>query len=132
MTFCTACGEQFDANDRFCSKCGSARDGLTGQLGAVEAGTRPQGLAPANKRKLFLRSLLALPIWAVIFWAVFMFKGCSSTEGSVTAQGEPLGSLNFVPQQCRSGEHESFYGVFLLGELRLIGFTRGLRVFRLG
>lgn len=34
----------------------------------------------------------------------------------MTARGEPFGTLNFVPQQCRSGEHESFYGVLLLGE----------------
>jgi len=116
MTFCTACGEQFDANDRFCSKCGAAKDGPDEAPRAVETETRPQGLSQLKKRKIFLRSLLALPIWAVIIWAVFNFNGCSSTEGSVSAQGEPLGAMNFVPQQCRSGEHESFYGVFLLGE----------------
>lgn len=116
MTFCTACGEQLAANDRFCSACGSAKDGATVQPAAVATGARPEGLSGAKKRSIFLRSLLALPIWAVILWAVFSFKGCSSTEGSVTARGEPFGALKFVPQQCRSGEHESFYGVFLLGE----------------
>jgi hypothetical protein len=117
MAFCTSCGNAFDEGDRFCSKCGAAKpDGSPDPLPASVAAETPSStLTPEKKKGVFLRSLLAIPIWGVIIWAVFFFKGCSSTEGTATAKGAPLGDFVFVPEVCKSGEHESFRGVFLLG-----------------
>lgn len=45
-----------------------------------------------------------------------MSKGCSSSEGSFQSTGAPLGDFTLVPKHCKSGEHEGFYGVFVLPE----------------
>jgi len=69
----------------------------------------------ARKRKKIW--LIALPLnIAIMAGAFFMVKGCSSVFGAFTATGEPLGNFTFVPKQCRSGQHMSFFGSVLLGE----------------
>jgi hypothetical protein len=46
----------------------------------------------------------------------FIFQGCSSTEGAFASTGQPLGDFVLSPKECKSGQHEGFYGVFLLPE----------------
>ena len=43
-------------------------------------------------------------------------KGCSWSEGSLTAKGPPLGDVTFTPVKCRSGQRESFRGVILIDD----------------
>jgi len=61
--------------------------------------------------------MVSLPIWVALLY--FVTQGpssCSSTEGKLVASGEALGDFTLTPTQCRSGEHEQFFGVYLLPE----------------
>jgi hypothetical protein len=94
-----------------------------GSSAGIQATSTPQ--RKIRPKKLILKMALGSLIWGVIFMFVFNSNGCSSTEGSFHATGAPLGDYVFTPAQCRSGEHESFFGVFLLGESESAG---GLKI----
>ena len=116
MAFCSSCGTKFGDGDKFCSNCGAARkEDVPASVYGPEQGdvaTRKK----VNVKKLVLSSVFGLVIWGGLFMVIFNSDGCSSTEGSLQAAGEPLGDFTFTPAQCKSGEHESFFGVFLLGD----------------
>lgn len=125
MAFCTSCGAALEASTRFCGQCGAPRGGAPSPaptagppaaygLGGGEAAS--VGVSPAKLRRLLIGGAVGAVFWIGLFVIIFSFDGCSSTEGSLEASGKPVGDFVFTPTQCRSGEHESFYGVFLLGD----------------
>jgi len=116
MAFCMSCGAPLEEQDQFCGRCGTKRgaaelvsDDPPGQVEAT-------GLRKLGKPKLIFLMMLSTLVWGGAFVFIFSSDGCSSTEGSLEATGKPLGDFVFTPAVCKSGEHESFYGVFLLGE----------------
>jgi hypothetical protein len=107
MRECHNCHNQLvDDGALYCSKCGT-------RLVDMPAG--PGTAASSKKRKKLGLILIPLNI-AIVAGAFFLVKGCSSVSGTFIAKGEPLGNFTFVPKQCRSGQHMSFFGSVLLGE----------------
>jgi hypothetical protein len=41
-------------------------------------------------------------------------KGCSWSEGSLSASGPPIGDVTHVPVKCKSGQREGFHGAMLI------------------
>lgn len=109
MSFCASCGNQFNEGDQFCAKCGTASKG---GANPETAEAKPK----TSRRGVLLASLFALPVWVLIIYFATSAKGCSSAEGNLVASGDPLGDFIFAPAECSSGEHESFFGVLLLGK----------------
>lgn len=61
--------------------------------------------------------------------------GCTgSVEGEMKSTGEPHGDFTLTPTSCFSGEHESFFGVWVTPDLQEIdgrqGFKGGLKIVR--
>ena len=121
MAFCSNCGTSLQASDKFCGQCGTPRGDVQADAAQVVSAMEMNELdeqvpRKINMRKLVLGSVLGAVFWIGLFVFIFSFDGCSSTEGTLHASGDPLGDFEFTPTQCKSGEHESFYGVFLLGD----------------
>ena len=72
-----------------------------------------------SRRGLFLGlglggvGLVAVTVMVILFTGT---KGCSWSEGSLTAKGPPLGDVTYTPVKCRSGQRESFRGVILIDD----------------
>jgi hypothetical protein len=122
MAFCPGCGKEIvDTDAQFCGHCGR-RLGVASR--PVEARPEPLGpgapraSTPAKRGRRLLRIILLadIPIIAVVLFFVFQGKGCGHTEGSLVAQGQPIGDFTFTPTQCRSGQRMSFFGAVLVGD----------------
>jgi hypothetical protein len=131
---CSQCSMPLSPDARFCNNCGLAvapGQRPAPQWGAPAAPPVPPGLpqvgmpfggpiaAPVpNPAKVVRRMATAMVLIAVLGIVPFFFLagGCSSTEGAVVSQGQPLGDFTFTPKECKSGQHEGFHGVFLLPE----------------
>lgn len=107
MRECHNCRQQIvDDEALYCSKCG------TRLFDVPKSPNKPS--AGRNRKRIWF---IAIPLnIALIAGSIFMVKGCSSVTGNFIATGEPLGNFTFVPKQCRSGQHMSFFGSVLLGE----------------
>lgn len=112
MKACPRCNHRTDdADDRYCSRCGSA-------LEPARVLTAEHGTAMKPARKKYSLALLIVGFNAALIGGTFMFgsKGCSKTEGSFVSAGRPVGDFTIVPKKCRSGQRMNFFGAVLLGE----------------
>ena len=95
-----------------------------------------QAPEPQNKNKA---ALLLAPIilisQVVLFLFVFNGDGCQgSVEGQMRSTGKPHGDFTMKPEACFSGEHESFFGVWVAPKLVKVdgrqGFIGGLKILK--
>jgi len=133
MTTCTKCGHENDSDARFCDQCAAP---LAPAAGPAKPATASPALAAVFKKKKLFRLValfVALDVVAVI---VFFASGAfgSSVEGEIRSAGLPNGDFVMAPPTCHSGEHESFFGVWVAPELEEIdgrtGFRGGLKVLK--
>jgi hypothetical protein len=125
---CFSCGTAFEPGDRFCANCGTPRrpDRNESVDASAEADEEPMKVPrKISGTRLLVGSVLGAAFWGVIIMVALDSDGCSSTEGTFEASGKPLGDFTFTPTHCRSGQHESFFGVYLLGK---DGDAGGLKV----
>ena len=106
-------------------------------MGGAPMGGAPMGGAPAPHKPKKNRLLVLLPILfvvqAAVFIAVFSSDGCSgNVEGQIVSSGKPHGDYTLIPTSCFSGEHESFFGVWVTPDLMEVdgrkGFKGGLKI----
>lgn len=121
MAFCSNCGTTLEKADKFCGQCGTPCQDAQAQAAQVVSAMEMNEISQEvphkiNMRKLIVGGILGAVFWIGLFVIIFSFDGCSSTEGTFHASGDPLGDFEFTPTQCKSGEHQSFFGVVLLGE----------------
>jgi hypothetical protein len=76
----------------------------------------PRARNPAGRAIRGLILSLVITGASVFFFLSLGGHGCSSTKGSFSASGQPLGTFNLVPKKCKSGQHEQFFGVWLIPE----------------
>lgn len=78
-------------------------------------------------------ALVILGVVAAITLVVFMF-GSGSAKGQIQARGKPFGTWTLKPTACYSGQHQSFFGVWVAPELKESrgreGFKGGLKLMK--
>jgi len=131
MTTCAKCGHENDSEARFCDQCAAPLAPAAGP--AKPATASPAPAAVFKRKKLFRLVALFLAINAVAVIIVFASGAFgSSVEGEIRSAGLPNGDFVMAPPACHSGEHESFFGVWVAPELEEIdgrtGFRGGLKV----
>jgi hypothetical protein len=47
---------------------------------------------------------------------VLLSAGCTEVHGHLIARGAAIGDWDFLPDDCKSGDHQEFYGVDLSSE----------------
>ena len=113
---------------------GGAPTGGAPMGGAPMGGAPMQNEPPTPKnRKLVMLLPILFVVQAGIFILVFGSNGCTgSVEGQIVSAGKPHGDYTLVPTSCFSGEHESFFGVWVTPDLQKVdgrqGFKGGLKI----
>lgn len=141
---CPSCGHENDETDRFCGQCAAALDAPTSLEPAYRDPTAdPAYRAPApapvrTKKPQSTRSLLFMGIAIAVIPAIAFVAfggggGCTgSVEGQLAVSGPPHGDYVLKPTSCFSGEHESFFGVWVANDVTEIdgrsGFKGGLKL----
>ena len=128
MSYCPNCGHDASTTATFCEQCGSKLDSpLSGSSGSTPMAARTQKSSQSTGRKLLIVALSSV-VWVGI-GAFFLFgpDGCSSTEGSLVSRGEATGDFTLTPTSCRSGQHEGFFGVYLVPDKDNLG---GLKIIK--
>jgi hypothetical protein len=135
MKTCAKCGHGNDDGARFCDQCAAPLAAAPGPTPAAGATAAPVVAAVARRKKLLrlVLAFVAIDVAVVIF---FLSSGVfsSSVEGEIRSTGMPNGDFVMAPPACHSGEHESFFGVWIAPELEEIdgrtGFRGGLKVLK--
>lgn len=112
---CSSCGAMVQLRSKFCPECGAAH--AAPSTPASPRDTAPTSAAKKLRRTLVLSTLVGVPFWLVMYFAVFNTDGCSKAQGTLTAKGLAQASdLTFSPKLCKSGQHMSFHGVALFAQ----------------
>jgi hypothetical protein len=79
-----------------------------------------------------LSVVLVSGIVAASLGMAFCMFGSSEVKGQITANGKPFGNYVLKPEACYSGEHQSFFGVWVAPKLRKLngreGFQGGIKL----
>lgn len=135
MTTCAKCGRDNAPEARFCDRCAAPLASAPGSAPAAGATAFP-ALASVAKRKKILRLVGLFVVIDIVAVIIFFASGAfgSSVEGEIRSAGLPNGDFVMAPPACHSGEHESFFGVWVAPELEEIddrtGFRGGLKVLK--
>lgn len=117
---CTSCGASNPARSKFCGQCAKP---LTHAVDTTAASGSSGGLAAGFG---------ILAIFVFVGLVLFFAFGGSEVKGEIRARGAPFGSYVLVPTECHSGQHESFFGVWVTPELVRSegreGFKGGLKL----
>ncbi len=138
---CSHCGHENEQKDRFCGGCARPLDREAFGAGAPP---RSDSSAPSDRQsqtgtkgqapKAIILTSILFALGPILF---FVFGtgggGCSgSVEGNLRSTGQPHGDYTLNPTSCFSGEHESFFGVWVATDLRdengRSGFKGGLKL----
>jgi hypothetical protein len=109
---CHACGHENLHGAKYCSQCAALL-----RNHAAEAG-RGGGHGTAV--------IVVLSIVAATVVLFFVF-GSGSVEGQIQARGKPWGTWSMTPTDCHSGQHQSFFGVWVAPELKKSGGREGFK-----
>lgn len=116
---CTQCGTPIDTSAKFCAECGAQN------LLAATADASPKGTKGAV---VFVILMIALPV------GFMLYASSASVEGEIRSQGAPFGTYVQKPPACHSGQHESFFGVWVAPELKKrngrSGFQGGIKLLK--
>jgi|GEM_PF-2007769 len=119
-TRCFYCEHENAPGSKFCSQCASQL-----KKTAAAQGTSSSSKAPFLMVALFILVPLAL---------VVATCGDGSVEGELRSRGKPHGDFVLKPTSCFSGEHESFFGVWVTPKLKKVsgrqGFQGGLKLLK--
>lgn len=129
---CPSCGHANAAGSRFCSQCATAL--VAPAPVAQAAAPRASHGSPKPAKNILLVALFAAIIPGVMIF-VFLGSGAfgdGTVEGQITSEGKPHGDYTMQPSSCFSGEHESFFGVWVTPPLQEVaegtGFKGGLKL----
>jgi hypothetical protein len=111
---CHKCGHENLAGAKYCSQCATLLPRSSRDAGG---GTRTAGCTVA---------LVVLGIGAAGAMAAFVF-GSGSVEGQIQSRGKPFGTWSMKPTACHSGQHQSFFGVWVTPELKSSGGREGFK-----
>jgi hypothetical protein len=103
-----------EARAKFCSECGAQR------LGPAAIGEAK----PKTSRGTVV--FVVLMVLAPLGFFVFSLAS-GGVEGEIRARGKPFGTYVQKPAACHSGQHESFFGVWLAPEIRESGGRSGFQ-----
>lgn len=87
---------------------------------------------PAPKQAKGRRGVLVIALLGALIPMGVMFfviggGGGGSVEGQIVSSGSPYGDYMMQPSSCFSGEHESFFGVWVTPELEKVDGRQGFR-----
>jgi hypothetical protein len=71
-------------------------------------------------------AIVGVSVIGVIAFLFFAF-GSGSVEGQIQARGKPWGTWSMKPTACYSGQHQSFFGVWVAPELKKSGGREGFK-----
>jgi hypothetical protein len=134
MSICPRCGHQNQGGAKFCSQCAAALPAAApAPAPGFYGGPAPAPAPKPKKNKLIFLLPLLFVGQALLFVFIFAGNGCSgSVEGQIVSVGKPHGDYTLVPTSCFSGEHESFFGVWVTPDLQSVdgrqGFKGGLKI----
>lgn len=142
---CPRCGHGNAAASKFCGQC-AAPLGAAPPAEASPAIQPPDAPAPTlsrprssgggakRVRPIILIAVFAavVPIGAMMLMGGGLF-GSGTVEGELRSSGQPYGDYSVRPTSCFSGEHESFFGVWVTPDLTedaegRTGFKGGLKI----
>ena len=126
---CPFCGFTNQANASYCANCATALAGAQKSSSPVASG-KPN--TAGAKRGVLILAVVGAIIPGIIVFFLLSPGGPGNVEGSIYSSGQPHGSYVLTPSNCLSGEHESFFGVWLTSDLVKIdgrsGFQGGLKL----
>jgi hypothetical protein len=108
---CTACGAANAAGSKFCGQCAEPLVTPGDLKGGSNAGFGVLG---------------GFLMVGLVVFLVFTI-GSSDVKGEIRSQGQPFGSYVLVPKECHSGEHESFFGVWVTPPMVKSGGREGFK-----
>jgi len=70
--------------------------------------------------------IVTVVIVAALGWLAYAVFS-SSVEGEIHARGKPFGTWSMKPTSCYSGQHQSFFGVWVAPDLKTSGGREGFK-----
>ncbi len=117
---CTQCGTLIEAEAKFCAECGAQN------LPPAAVGDEP--VKGTKGAVVFVLLMVAVPV------GFMLYAGSTSVEGEIRSTGQPFGTYVQKPPACHSGQHESFFGVWVAPELKKrqgrSGFQGGIKLLK--
>ena len=112
---CTSCGAPFDADDRFCGKCGTPREKKSEDSTPATESTPEIGsnAIPGQKRGAIFGVVIMA---AVVPLALLALGECGSAEGQMAVTGGPHGEWTFVSTGCASMQPYGMMGANVHGD----------------
>jgi hypothetical protein len=120
---CSNCSAKLDASAKFCSECGERR------IDPAEVGGQPLEKGKNVAATVLVIALVGIPVGLMLF-----ALASGGAKGEIRSRGEPFGTYVQKPPACHSGEHESFFGVWVAPDIKTIdgrnGFQGGLKLLK--
>jgi len=116
LVACRSCDARIDVNAKFCSECGEQRFGPAAIDGVPVQNGKNVGAI------LLVVALVGIPVGLMLFGLA-----TGGAKGEIRSRGEPFGTYVQKPPACHSGEHESFFGVWVAPEIKTIGGREGFQ-----
>lgn len=123
---CPNCSHENPVDARFCSQCATSLEDRSAVIEQVA--TRSTSRAKA----FLVLGLLVAVVPMGMFCMMSGVFGDGTVEGQIESVGKPHGDWSMQPTSCFSGQHESFFGVWVTPDLQKVpegqGFKGGLKL----
>jgi hypothetical protein len=120
---CGNCGAKVEVDAKFCPDCGVRR------VETADFGEEPVKNGKNVAATVLVVALVGIPVGLMLFGLA-----SGGAKGEIRSHGEPFGTYVQKPPACHSGEHESFFGVWVAPAVKTIngkqGFQGGLKLLK--
>jgi hypothetical protein len=111
---CHQCGHENLAESKYCSQCAALL-------------SRASPSRKDNAKPVGCTAIVVLGGIAAFVGLLAFTLGSGSVEGEIHARGKPFGTWSMKPTNCYSGQHQSFFGVWLAREIEKAGGREGFK-----